>query len=361
MKATLYGTVTNWSSRSQVTEGFRLGLGDRLHKLVAVDLPQEEEDRGEDAEWGILTGPPSWLGSIPLQHRERTVMIAPNSSRIPRDLAERLEQMCTRILVPSQWAAQVIRKLVRLPVMVVPHGVHPKMQVHREIREYARAVSREHLMLLHFSTTDRGRKGTLELLQAWEQVYPRLPSKSRLNLILDEHAKLRVAHDCAEHQISTSGINVYPRLVGGMERMGSDPWHVGMALARASAVIQPSRGEGFGLVPLEARACGVPVVATACTGHSEHLEGCGVEDGVVIVPHGPEAEIDDGVGAMAPTVEPSAIVEAILRLVDTYPSLHQAALEKASAVAERWSWTRCLMPLYQDTGGMNGSGSQEDG
>ena len=54
-------------------------------------------------------------------------------------------------------------------------------------------------------------------------------------------------------------------------RKGLDVGDMASYLGGFDLVCQPSRAEGFGLVPLEARACGVPVAATLCTGHADHM------------------------------------------------------------------------------------------
>jgi glycosyltransferase involved in cell wall biosynthesis len=106
----------------------------------------------------------------------------------------------------------------------------------------------------------------------------------------------------------------------------------------AHLVCQPSRGEGFGLVPLEARACGVPVVATACTGHTEHMQTG--TPGVTVVAHGPLGPIDDYPGALAPTVSSDDVCEALDRAYARWPELASEAQASADAVRSEWSWQK---------------------
>lgn len=87
---------------------------------------------------------------------------------------------------------------------------------------------------------------------------------------------------------------------------------------------------------LEARASGVPIVATACTGHADHLEGVAS----IIVRHGPAAPIDDGPGALAPTVSPHEIAEALSYAKSKWLHLAVAAFTEADSVRRRWSWAR---------------------
>src|SRR5690606_16992598 len=99
---------------------------------------------------------------------------------------------------------------------------------------------------------------------------------------------------------------------------------------------QPSRAEGFGLVPLEARVAGVPVVTTACTGHQDHVtEG---SRGVVIVDSGADAPIDDGPGAMAPAVRAASVADALRVAYRCRGDILLAAREDAPVVLEQHSW-----------------------
>jgi glycosyltransferase involved in cell wall biosynthesis len=86
----------------------------------------------------------------------------------------------------------------------------------------------------------------------------------------------------------------------------------------ADAFIFPSRFEPFGLVLLEASACGLPVITARTVGACEAL----AEDGMVVL------DDPDDVGGM---------VEA-LRSLSTDPALRQRMGRCARAAAERLSW-----------------------
>jgi len=113
-------------------------------------------------------------------------------------------------------------------------------------------------------------------------------------------------------------------------------------LRSAHLICQPSSAEGFGLVPLEARACGVPVAATRCTGHAEHMGDCGEMDGVVAINCGPIGPSDDYPGARAPTVDADAIADALEAAYGQWRELAVAAQVRAPQVRSRWAWETVL-------------------
>jgi glycosyltransferase involved in cell wall biosynthesis len=77
--------------------------------------------------------------------------------------------------------------------------------------------------------------------------------------------------------------------------------------------------EPFGIVPLEAMACGTPVVASAVGGMLD--------------------TVDDGVtGVLVPPRDPEAVAAAVRRLAGDRPGLARMGAAAARSVAERYSW-----------------------
>ncbi len=120
-------------------------------------------------------------------------------------------------------------------------------------------------------------------------------------------------------------------------------------LCRAHVSVQPSRGEGFGLIPLQALCAGVPIVATTATGHSEYLQLAAEMpgwrasySGRVLIRTGPEAPIDDLPGSRAPTVSPVDIANALAEARSRWPLLHAQAQAEAHLWRSNWSWEASL-------------------
>lgn len=348
--ARLYGNVLDYGSLAVVTAGFRDVLTARglLAGVHGLDVPDNEETAGAAAQAGIYTGPMSHVRELFLRgmHRRRYLMIAPNSTQLPIDLTRVLKrygkQYPLEFLAPSEWASGVVREHLG-SCMTVRHGVHEAYRVDEEAAEFLRAeYAASRVRVIHFSTSDRQRKGTLELIQAWLILTARCPAIDlKLLCVMDYLAEQRLREELLDREITLpESVHIRPRAELG-------PHGMARTLSRSHLVCQPSRGEGFGLVPLEALACGVPVVATACTGHSEYLYVPGRRGAMVIPTAGPLAPIDDLPGAMAPRLAPPDIAKMLEIAIANWQGVQAEALAQAPQIQKEWSWEASLAPFVE--------------
>ncbi len=99
----------------------------------------------------------------------------------------------------------------------------------------------------------------------------------------------------------------------------------------AEAVVVPSHYESFGMVALEAMACGTPVVASQVGGLA-YL----VQDGIT--------------GFTVPVDEPEALAERLMRLIND-PALKRELGKNAAELAKTYSWEKIaqrLLSLYEE-------------
>jgi len=345
----LYARGMGYSSHAVVSRGFsveleRRGLLAGVFPLESLNFDEETRFPGAGARIGLLTGPLGMLEHLRLNtlHERRIAMVAPNSSKVPGELLQKLHQVTTEILVPSAWAKQMMAPHYDKPITVVPHGldfayaVDATLAIERQ-GDYANGERR----VLHFSTSAFERKGTVALLRVWQRlVEQRLidTALARLLCVLDGGARRSLIAQWSGDL--PSGVFIVERLDASHKKMA----HM---LQAAHVVCQPSRGEAFGMIPMQALACGVPVVATIESGHSEHLVGqTGPVPGLWPVVCHEDAPIDDGPGAMAPSYTDEALFEALSAAVvgPSWQEKNQQALANASAYAEQWDWQRVLAP-----------------
>ena len=98
------------------------------------------------------------------------------------------------------------------------------------------------------------------------------------------------------------------------------PHHILSSYYRAAdAVIVPSRSESFGLVALEASACGVPVVASAVGGL------------LTLVDHGET-------GYLVPDRDPAVFAHYLREIVD-HPSHAEGLGARGAERAKRYTWS----------------------
>jgi glycosyltransferase involved in cell wall biosynthesis len=148
----------------------------------------------------------------------------------------------------------------------------------------------------------RPRKGLAEFLAATEQVRQNIPG---LSLLIVSKEPLSVAASLACEIVVKPSREALPDLY-----------------RRSSVFVFPSWGEGFGLPPLEAMACGVPVVLTDSRGVREFArpgENC----------------------LMVPPRNVDLLAEAIDRIL-TDPDLARALGAAGVSTAARFRWDSCV-------------------
>lgn len=329
MKSTvrIYGHQLGYSSFSQVTRGFvrALAARDLFGGFVPIDFFDEEmEYPGALCPVSVNTGMPGAVAQSKLlgQHKERYLLLAPNSDLIPPSMREWIPKILTGLLGPSRWACQVLRRMVpELPIYYVPHGVHPEYDVLVEEREKRLdEYGRGQFTVLHMTSTNSQRKGTKELLEAWAHMKD---ASLRIVCRFEGQAELR----SLVSKLGLENVEITPS-------NGADYESVNQLYATHHVLCQPSRAEGFGLCPLEAKAAGVPVVMTDCTGHSEHAR-TGVS---VIIPTGDDVPMDDMDDAKAPELFSSEILASLRTARDRYEKLHVASIKAAPSIREAFSW-----------------------
>lgn len=139
---------------------------------------------------------------------------------------------------------------------------------------------------------DFRRKGLDVLLEAWRRVCAERPGGD-LRLLLvgagNEGEELRAAVSKA----SAGGA----RGLTWVEEYVKDRGRLRAYLRAADVYAFPSRHEGFAVAPLEAMACGLPVVAADAPGVPDLLEG-GEDSGGLLVPRGDAAAFASAVGRL---------------------------------------------------------------
>lgn len=251
------------------------------------------------------------------------------TDRIPGSWVAACNQM-TLIVVPSQWCYDAfVRSGVKTPIIVVNHGVD-----HVMTQSTARCDS-DGPTFLHVSgsLSFAARKGTIPLLRAFKEFLKEYHS-ARLILKVPPTEGYQKALRMLEIEDAVSIVGEI--IPDGMTSM----------LSSVDAVIQPSRAEGFGMIPLEAMCLGTPAIMTAVTGHAEYFD----TETSIYIATGPDSRLEtqaNPVGA-APTVTANAILDAMNSFMRRREDAAYCAAAWAEQYSDGWKWENVLAPLARE-------------
>jgi glycosyltransferase involved in cell wall biosynthesis len=128
----------------------------------------------------------------------------------------------------------------------------------------------------------------------------------------------RTSDDQAALEALTEELDLRDRVhVTGYVPAGDLP----LLYSAASLLVYPSLHEGFGLVPLEAMACGTPVVATSA-GALPEVMGVG------------------GGGVLVPPDDPDALAKAVASLLEQPETRQRLGARARPRIVASYSWPR---------------------
>lgn len=183
------------------------------------------------------------------------------STAMRKDWVERFNQ-CDEVWTPSDWCAEVFKENgVTKPIYVYPHGIEEKWSaVKRSYNE------NEIFKFLHMGEPSPRKSGQL-VVDTFIKMFGNNP-KYQLTLkchnthtvrVYDKNGELRLPED------------VYSNIKVIKDEMSIDDL---VALhQRHHVLIYPTWGEGFGFIPLQALATGMPVITTYPWAHYKKFLG----------------------------------------------------------------------------------------
>jgi hypothetical protein len=349
MKAsiTIYGDFApgHWWSRGVVSRGLALGLAANGIKVSVVNTGQDGRDSlcvpegctkhklSNSTDIGLYVGGVGTEADHRVKMHPRTVgMLVTESEHLPIDLPLHLDY--DLVVTPScaSALAYLRRGVEEARLMVVNHGLDEAYQEPGKYRPL-QAQTR----LLHFTggpLDPLARKGTLQLLEAYHRVFAGK----------DAYLEIR-APKAHEKSIVKAYDEMFPNRKGRRHQVGIragdvplSPQEMATLLKQEwSALVQPST-EGFGLLPLQARAVGLACIISGHGGHADHLERFDT-----LVPSGQTRVLTDTFSKTTyPLLAPEVTTEAVMSALQFFSKSELAARFVANAQAkgyyQRWAW-----------------------
>lgn len=241
------------------------------------------------------------------------------------------------IWATSKFAAKAFRDSgVVKPIHVVYEGVDPDF-FHPGIAPFANPPKEKFRFFTNFAWGKR--KGVDVLFKAFRQEF----SKDE-----DVCLMIKTLKSYHEHKIKDELKLVYNR-EGAAEVYVYDievqRYEIGRFYRMANVFLWPSRGEGFGLPPLEALACGMPVIASNHSSHLEHLTvngkprpGVLLLDGKVEPYDGGDSLYYPGFNWFNPSV--SDLRKKMRYAFEHYKELKFQAEESSEVIRKEWCWAK---------------------
>jgi glycosyltransferase involved in cell wall biosynthesis len=280
---------------------------------------------------------PVGLAIKSLNPKIRIVLMAHGIEVWPRlNVAQRfLLQQCTRIVAVSHYTKERMARANSISldkIAVLNNPLDPHFELPTAFDKPAYLKERYHLGPDDFILLTITRKSSAEKYKGYEQVLKAVAQLKeqypQLKYVLAGKADA-VEQKYLEETIAALNVTDRVRLVGFV-----DEQEVSDHFLLADVFVMPSQGEGFGIVFIEALACGLPVIA-------------GNKDGSV------DALADGELGTLVNPDSAAEVAEAIRREIDqsekvTIPyrrSLSEATVAKFGYPAYQKQWHQLLKEL----------------
>lgn len=155
-----------------------------------------------------------------------------------------------RVMVPNKWNKKVFDERYKINTEIVPFGIHPEWFIYKPIKRKRPNNTFFFLMQEAFNM----RKGFEYAIEAF---YKYIYGKYNAELVLRSQYKQPIIKDYERQGTSI--------LYGDIERKEQRE-----IMLISHCLIFPSKGEGFGMTPIEAMSTGMPVIVSNLQVHKEH-------------------------------------------------------------------------------------------
>ena len=183
------------------------------------------------------------------------------STKIPDKWKNMLDH-CDEIWTTSDWCANVFEDNGYKDIKVYPHGI-------QDIWKPKRRIESDKIKFLHIGEPAPRKAGQM-VVDVFGELYGNNPKYS-LTIKAYHHNTTRVYNNYIDKEIIGLPQNIYNNVKVITEELSD------LELVRLyhdhDVLVYPSYGEGFGFIPLQALATGMPTICTASWAHYEKYLG----------------------------------------------------------------------------------------
>lgn len=242
------GMSVYYQTVSSSPDGYGMSRNILKTEMFANGILMQEEYKKQKV--GLLYSYPTTVTSM--QNDVRIVMTMFESDSIPEEWPEYLK-MADEVIVPSKWCSDVFAK-AGIATTVIPLGYNDR--VFQYIDRPLPYDNDEVFTFIHYNSFNM-RKGFAEVFEAFTKEFD---ANEPVKLILkttDPRPPLPILK------------SQYPNIDIIHEKYTEQ--ELVELLGKANCMVYPSRGEGFGITPLEAMATGLPAIVPNAHGISEYF------------------------------------------------------------------------------------------
>lgn len=190
--------------------------------------------------------------------KQKLGMLVYETTEVPKKWIENINKHLDVLFLPGEFNFKIFvesgvrRDLIR----VVPYGVNPKIFFEKKIKK-----AKEKFTFLSICMPQK-RKGIDILIENFYKVFG---GKKDVELIV----KFPYKPGKSKYDLQLSKIKLSDNIKIIIEEYNEE--QIADLMRSVDCFVLPSRAEGFGMIYLEALACGVPVIATGWGGHCDFL------------------------------------------------------------------------------------------
>lgn len=231
-------------------DGYGIASSALIQELKNLDLPVSTHNQGQKI--GVLFHNPYSI--LQIESPFRIIYTMFESDKIPDDWKDYLEA-ADMVIVPSKWCQEVFKK-AGVETKVVPLGYNDR--VFKYVKRTNKRKQNKTFTFLHYNAFNI-RKGFAEVWKAFTEEFEK-----------DEPVKLIL-----KTTLNTIPLPITKQRYPNVEIINEPYTDLQMQglCERSDCFVFPSRGEGFGITPLEAMATGLSVIVPNAHGITEYFDG----------------------------------------------------------------------------------------